>query len=220
MKKFTGIVLNVVVCFLVNAQKHNLPPVQLPSFKTDTVNIVSYGAKADGITLNTKSVNTAVAESSKKGGGVVLIPAGLWLTGPIELKSNVNLHLQKNALLQFTTDFSQYPLIESNWEGLPQMRNQSPVWATNAQNIAITGYGIIDGGGDAWRMVKRDKLTETQWKKLIASGGILSADKKTWYPSQKSFKGSQMKNAGVISADKTPEFYNEIKDFLRPNLLV
>ena len=220
MKKVTGIVFNIALCFLVNAQKHNLPPVQLPSFKKDTVNIVSYGAKADGITLNTKSVNTAVAESSKKGGGVVLIPAGLWLTGPIELKSNVNLHLQKNALLQFTTDFSQYPLIESNWEGLPQMRNQSPVWATNAQNIAITGYGIIDGGGDAWRMVKRDKLTETQWKKLVASGGILSTDEKTWYPSEKSLKGSQTKNAGVISADKTPEFYNEIKDFLRPNLLV
>ncbi len=198
----------------------NLPKVVVPVFKKDTLNIIKYGAKNDGITLNTMSINKAIADCNKKGGGVVLIPEGLWLTGPIELKSNVNLHLAKNALLQFTKDFDQYPLVESNWEGLPQMRNQSPVWADNQQNIAITGHGIIDGGGDVWRMVKKDKLTESQWKKLVASGGLVSEDKKTWYPSEKTFKGSQMKDPGVISKDKSPEFYRSIKDFLRPNLLV
>jgi polygalacturonase len=110
--------------------------------------------------------------------------------------------------------------LASNWEGLPQMRNQSPLWATNQQNIAITGQGIIDGGGDAWRMVKKDKLTESQWTKLVASGGVVSEDKKTWYPSEKTLKGSKLKNAEEITSDKTPEFYQSIKDFLRPNLLV
>jgi polygalacturonase len=100
------------------------------------------------------------------------------------------------------------------------MRNQSPLSATNATNIAITGFGIIDGNGDAWRMVKKDKLTESQWKKLTASGGVLSDDKKTWYPTEKSFKGSKLKNPGEITSEKTPEFYESIKDFLRPNLLV
>lgn len=207
-----------IVC--VNAQRTTLPPVAVPRFRNDTINIVKYGAKADGITLNTKSINAAIDACSKRGGGVVVIPKGLWLTGPIEIKSNVNLHLQKSALLQFTTDFNQYPLVKSNWEGVPQMRNQSPLWATNEQNIAITGFGIIDGGGDAWRMVKREKFTETQWQKLVASGGMLSNDKKTWYPTEKSFKGSQMKGAGLITADKTEADYNEIKDFLRPNMLV
>jgi polygalacturonase len=197
-----------------------LPVVALPVFKKDTFNIIKYGAKADGLTLNTKSIKAAIEACNKKGGGVVLIPAGLWLTGPIEIKSNVNLHLQRNALLQFTTDFDQYPLVQGNWEGLPQMRNQSPLSATNQQNIAITGMGIIDGGGEAWRLVKKDKLTETQWKKLVASGGIVGEDKKTWYPSEKFLKGSQLKNPGVIEPGKTPEFYESIKDFLRPNLLV
>lgn len=196
------------------------PVVALPVFRNDTFNIVKYGAKADGVFLNTKSINTAIADCSKKGGGVVVIPSGFWLTGPVELKSNVNLHLQKNALLQFTTDFDQYPLVEGNWEGLPQMRNQSPISATNQQNIGITGSGIIDGGGEAWRLVKKEKLTESQWKKLLASGGLVSADKKTWYPSEKFFKGSQLKNPGVIEPGKTKEFYESIKDFLRPNLLV
>ncbi len=121
---------------------------------------------------------------------------------------------------EFTRDFNQYPLVEGNWEGIPQMRNQSPVSATGATNIAITGYGIIDGGGDAWRMVKRDKLTESQWKRLVDKGGVLSADKKTWYPSESAMKGSTLKNPGEITPDKTANYYAEVKDFLRPNLLV
>ena len=198
----------------------NLPKVALPAFNKTTYNIVHYGAVADGITLNTKSINSAIDECSRKGGGIVVIPKGLWLTGPIVLKSNVNLRLEKSAVLQFTKDFNQYPLLKGNWEGMPQMRNQSPLSASNATNIAITGDGIIDGAGDAWRMVKKDKLTETQWKKLVASGGVLSADKKTWYPSERSLKGSQLKDPGEITSEKNSEFFDSIKDFLRPNLLV
>lgn len=228
MKKIVPTIFTLLLLaspFLANAQKQpysfsNLPVVAKTSFKADTLNVIKFGAKNDGVTLNTKSINDAIIACNKKGGGVVLVPKGLWLTGPIELKSNVNLHLQKNAILQFTKDFDQYPLVASNWEGLPQMRNQSPIWATNQQNIAVTGFGIIDGAGDAWRMVKKDKLTESQWKRLVASGGLTSEDKKTWYPTEKTFKGSKMKNPGEITPDKTPEFYNSIKDFLRPNLLV
>ena len=214
---FLSMLLSVV---LVQAQSKLPFTVRQPVFKKDSFNILKFGAKADGLALNTASINRAIDECSKKGGGVVVVPAGFWLTGPVVLKSNVNLHLQKGALLQFTDDFSQYPLVETNWEGLPQMRNQSPLSATNAVNIAITGFGIVDGNGDAWRMVKRDKLTESQWKKLVASGGLLSEDKKTWYPSEKSFKGSTLKNPGEIKPEKTPEFYQSVKDFLRPNLLV
>ena len=210
----------LIFIYSASAQPSKIPVAKQPVFKKDSFFITKYGAKADGIILNTNSINSAINDCSKKGGGIVVIPGGFWLTGPIELKSNVNLHLQKNALLQFTDDFAQYKLIAGNWEGLPQMRNQSPLSATGATNIAITGFGIIDGNGDAWRMVKKDKLTETQWKKLIASGGVLSEDKKTWYPSEKSVKGSSLKNPGEITSDKTPEFYESVKDFLRPNLLV
>ncbi len=194
--------------------------VKAPQFRKDTFNIMRYGAKPDGLTLNTKAINDAIDACSKKGGGVVLVPAGLWLTGPVVLKNNVNLHLQQASLLQFTSDLTQYPLVAGNWEGLPQMRNQSPLSATNAVNIAVTGFGIVDGNGDAWRMVKRDKLTETQWKKLLASGGVLSEDKKTWYPSDGSKFGSTLKNPGEIKPEKDAAFYNSVKDFLRPNLLV
>lgn len=201
-------------------QTAKLPTIQSVTFRKDTVSIIRFGAKPDGLTLNTKSINDAIEVCNKKGGGVVLIPTGYWLTGPLVLKSNVNLHLQKNAVLQFTKDFNQYPLVEGNWEGIPQMRNQSPISATGATNIAITGFGVIDGGGEAWRMVKKEKLTESNWKKLVASGGVLSEDKKTWYPSESSLKGSKLKNPGQISPEKTTAYYQEVKDFLRPNLLV
>lgn len=197
-----------------------LPVVVAPKFKKDTINIKKFGAVPDGYTLNTKAINTAIEICTKKGGGVVLVPAGLWLTGPVVLKSNVNLHLANGATLLFTDDKSQYPLVEANWEGLPQMRNQSPVSATNAVNIAITGKGIIDGNGDVWRAVKSDKLTASQWKKLVASGGVLSDDKKTWYPSESFLKGSKMTNPGQLSPGKDAAFYQDIKDFLRPNLVL
>lgn len=215
-------ILTYIICslpFCAWAQRRDRLPV-LPVFKKDTVSIVKTGAVPDGHTLNTKSIQEAINTLAARGGGVVLVPQGLWLTGPLTLKSRINLHLAVGATLLFTEQFNEYPLVATNWEGLPQMRNQSPVSATSAVNIAITGKGIIDGNGDAWRMVKRDKLNETQWKKLLASGGLLSADKKTWYPSGKSVKGAGMTNPGLITPEKTSAFYDSIKDFLRPNLVV
>jgi len=219
MKKIFVLCLSVPY-FAAAQVNRTLPVIKTPVFKKDTLSIARQGAVPDGHTLNTKSINAAIETLHKKGGGVVLVPAGLWLTGPIVLKSNINLHLAAGATLLFTKDFDQYPLVQSNWEGLLQMRNQSPVSATGATNIAITGKGIIDGNGDAWRMVKKDKLTESQWKKLVASGGVVGEDKKTWYPSEKSLKGSKLNNPGAVSPEKDAAFYESIKDFLRPNLLV
>jgi len=220
MKKVILLKLFTIAFLFAFAQKEKLPVIKFPVFKKDTVSIRKYGAVADGNTLNTKSINATIDALSKKGGGVVLVPSGLWLTGPIIIKNNINLHLAGGATLLFTADKNEYPLVEANWEGLPQMRNQSPISATNASNIAITGKGIIDGNGDVWRAVKIDKLTESQWKKKLASGGVLSDDKKTWYPSEGFVKGSKMQNPGMISPEKDAAFYQSIKDFLRPNLLL
>jgi polygalacturonase len=219
----------VTMCIFLNAlaqkssfqqQINALPTIKTTSFKKDTFNIEKFGAIADGVTLNSKAINDAIATCSQNGGGVVLIPNGFWLTGPIVLKSNVNLHLSKNTLLQFTGDFSQYPLYVGYWEGVAAYRCQSPISATNAENIAITGNGIVDGNGDFWRAVKKEKLTESQWKNKIENGGILAEDKKTWYPSEKNFVGSKVKNAGVIAAGATLNSVEAYKDFLRPNLVV
>jgi hypothetical protein len=215
-KQFSLFFLLLATCFASAQFAVKLPVIS----RKDTINISKIGAIPDGNFLNTTIINSAIEKMSNKGGGVVLIPGGLWLTGPVVLKSNVNLHLAIGATLLFTKDFNQYPLVEANWEGLPQMRNQSPISATKAKNISITGRGIIDGNGDAWRMVKRDKLNETQWKKLVSSGGVVSDDKKTWYPSEKVVKGSTITNPGAIDPAKDAAYYNSVKDFLRPNLVL
>ena len=219
-KKIFLFFVTVFVIASNTATAQKLPVIAGTSFKKDSFNIQQYGAVADGYTLNTKSINEAIDACNKKGGGVVVVPPGLWITGPIVLKSNVNLCIQRSAVLQFTDDLTQYKIIASNWEGVPAVRNQSPLSADNATNIAVTGAGIIDGNGDVWRAVKKDKLTESQWNRLVKSGGIVGEDNRTWYPSASSQAGSKMDKPGVLLNGKTIADFTEIKDFLRPNLLV
>jgi polygalacturonase len=198
----------------------NLPKINQPVFKADTFNIVDFGAESDGTTLNTQSINKAITACSQKGGGVVLVPSGYWLTGPIKLKSNVNLHLANNAFLQFSSDFNQYKIIEGSYEGKPSARNESPIMVTDVKNVAITGHGIIDGNGDAWRMVGKNKLTENEWKTKIASGGLVSDDGKLWFPSEKTKKAFIEKSSVLLSPTKKLSDFEPIKDYLRPNLVV
>lgn len=198
---------------------YELPKIYQPNFKRDTFNIVNYGAQDDGLTLNTVAINKAITECVKGGGGTVLIPAGLWLTGPIVLQSNVDLYAARGALISFTTDRSQYPLTASLYEGVEAARCQSPISATNAENIAITGEGIFNGSGNVWRPLKKGKITDTEWKKLVSSGGVLTEDKTGWYPSEGALKGSLTSDIGKLSSGKQVKDFEVIRDFLRPNML-
>lgn len=202
-----------------NKMVYELPKIYQPFFRKDTFNIVRYGAKPDGITLNTNSIQQTIDLCSQSGGGTVLIPQGLWLTGPIILKSNVNLHLKKGALLQFSDNKDDFPMVITSWEGQESVRCQSPISAANAENIGITGEGVIDGAGQVWRMVKKEKLTDSQWKNLLASGGVLDESKKVWYPSAGALKGNNTPKAGILSAGFNLENSKEFKDFLRPNMV-
>lgn len=199
--------------------EYELPKIAPAVFRKDTFNILRYGAKSDGITLNTTAINQAITKANEAGGGVVLIPNGFWLTGPIVLKSNVNLHIAKGALLQFSNKREDYPLVKTTWEGQDAIRCQAPISAVDAQNIAITGQGMVDGAGQVWRQVKKEKLTEAQWKKLVASGGVLDEEKRTWYPSQNSLNGVKIQKPGILSAGFNLNNCNEFKDFLRPNMV-
>lgn len=198
---------------------YELPKIYQPHFKKDTFNIVNYGAKGDGITLNTQSINRAIQECAKAGGGTVLVPAGLWLTGPIVLQSNVDLHASRGALVTFTTDRTQYPLVATLFEGVEAARSQSPISAMDAENISISGPGIFNGSGNVWRPLKKDKVTETEWRKHIASGGVLTEDKKGWYPSEGALKASVSNNIGKLAGGKKVSDFEDIRDYLRPNMI-
>jgi len=198
----------------------NLPHTLEPVFRKDTFNILDFGAVADGLTLNTTSIEKAITACNKKGGGVVLVPGGMWLTGPIGMKSNIDLHIERDAVLLFTKDPDQYPLVEGTYEGRRAARNQSPIYGTNLENIAITGKGIIDGNGDAWRIVYKKQLTEQEWITKVASGGLVSSDGKTWFPSAKTKLAFDEKRTAAILPGQSLKDFEDIKDFLRPNLVV
>jgi polygalacturonase len=128
-----------------------MPELERPSFPNRVFDIRDFGAVADGVTMNTASFDDAIAACSTSGGGTVLIPPGLWLTGPIVLRSNVNLHAAEGATVRFSTHFEDYlPVVQTRWEGI-EVYNYSPlIYANNADNIAITGPGTFDGQGEAW----------------------------------------------------------------------
>ncbi|KEO72643.1 glycoside hydrolase family 28 protein [Anditalea andensis] len=194
----------------------DMPKVKVTEFPDFTVNIKEHGAIADGLTKNTDAFVQAIEAVASNGGGKVLVPRGIWLTGPIEFKSNVNLHLEAGALLLFSKDFDDYHLIETSFEGLNTVRNVSPIYARGVENIAITGSGTIDGNGDAWRPVKKSKMTEAQWKKLVKSGGVLNEKGDMWFPSESSKAGSvASSNFNVPDLIDQTEL-SKVKDFLRP----
>lgn len=193
-----------------------IAPVQEPSIPDNTVNIKDYGAVDGGKVLNTQAFADAIEAVSKKGGGKVLIPAGIWLTGPIVLKSNIELHAEIGALIRFSTDKDLYPIIETSFEGLNTWRCQSPIYGKNLENIAFTGGGIWDGSGDAWRPVKKWKVTERHWNKLLASGGALNDKKDMWYPSEQYKSASENAELNVRKDLTTKEDYQAVRDFLRP----
>ncbi len=218
-QKYKSITNNEIKAFYKDLP-FEMPLLKAPKFANNTVKITDFGGMGDGVTLNTEAFAKAIDAVSKKGGGKVIVPSGIWLTGPITLKSNINLFLEQNSLILFSTNFDLYPIIDANFEGLSTKRCQSPISAINAENIAITGYGVIDGSGDAWRPVKKDKLTERHFKNLVASGGVLSADKKMWFPSPGSLKGQGMcVDQNVPVGPQTDAEWMEIRDFLRPVMI-
>lgn len=195
--------------------------VETPVFPDYSVNIRDFGAVSDGVTLNTQAINRAIAHVHEKGGGRVVIPSGLWYTGPIQLLSNIDLHLEANALVVFTSDIDAYPIVATSFEGLSTYRCQSPLWALDADNIAITGKGCFDGAGQDWRPVKKGKLTAGQWKTLVAKeGSVLNEKKDIWYPSKESMEGAEAcHDFNVPSGIDTKEQWEGIKCWLRPVLL-
>ena len=193
----------------------NMPYVQRPTFPDRHVNLLDYGGNPDGITLNTSAFADAMQDLSKKGGGTLIVPKGIWFTGPIVFESNINMYLEKGALILFSPDKDLYPLVETIFEGLETRRCQPPISGRNLENIAITGEGSINGSGEAWRPLKKEKVTESHWKSVVSSGGVVRGDN-YWFPSEGSLKGFEMSDMNVPRQDLSEEEWLEIKDFLRP----
>lgn len=193
-----------------------MPLVQEPIIPNNEVKITDFGAINGGQVLCTQAFADAIAALSKKGGGKVIIPAGIWLTGPIILQSNIEIYASAGSLIRFSANKDLYPIIETNFEGLNTWRCISPIYGKNLENVAFTGTGVWDGSGGAWRMVKKSKLTANEWKKLVASGGVVDEKNGNWFPSQQFKDGANGADQNVRFDLHTKEEFLAIRDFLRP----
>ncbi len=148
-----------------------------------------YGAGGSGQAKDTEAIRKAIDAAVQAGGGTVYFPAGQYLTGAIQLKSNITLYLDAGAVIKFSEDFDDYlPMVKSRWEGTECVNFSPCIYAYRAENIAIVGRGRIDGQGKAWwdymrkaRAEAADKKGEpSKWAKMFAEKNPDSPTKARW----------------------------------------
>ena len=205
-----------------DALYENLPfemnKVTRPQFPNNEVNLKDFGAIGDGSSLCTEAFQKAIEALEKQGGGKLTVPQGVWFTGPITMKSNINLHLERGAVILFSPDENLYPIISTSFEGLDTRRCQSPISGHNLENVAITGEGVIDGNGEYWRPLKKQKVTDAQWKAITSRGGAFKRPD-YWFPTQGALDADNHANMNIPTNVKTEEDWNRIKRFLRPVMI-
>jgi polygalacturonase len=131
-----------------------------PGFPARDFDISKFGAVGDGKKDCTRAFKKAIEKCNASGGGRVVVPKGVYLTGALYLKSNVNLYVSKDAIIKFSTDPKNYlPLVFVRWEGVECMNYSPLIYAYEQENIAITGEGVLDGQGanDNWWSWKGNK---------------------------------------------------------------
>ncbi|WP_221391954.1 glycoside hydrolase family 28 protein [Dyadobacter sp. NIV53] len=130
-----------------------MPDILVPDFsKSKKLLITDFGAVQGDKIKTSQAIAKATTEANKLGGGIVVIPEGEWLTGKIHLKSNVNLHLNKGAVLLFSENPDDYlPAVHSTWEGLECLNYSPLIYAYECKNIAITGEGELKAKLDVWK---------------------------------------------------------------------
>ncbi|MCC2686957.1 MAG: glycoside hydrolase family 28, partial [Paenibacillaceae bacterium] len=193
-----------------------MPVVEVPDFPKREFSVADYGAMGDGRAMNTEAFAAAIEACAAAGGGTVRIPAGVWLTAAIRLRSNINLHAEEGALVLFSDKFEDYPLIPTSYEGRPSYRCISTIYGENLENIAITGNGVFDGSGQAWRKVKKSKVTDSRWRELVRSGGSVEPNADVWWPSREAMEGEALVAKLVAENSTNPDDFLAAREFLRP----
>ena len=146
-----------------------MPAIQIPDFSNcKKLSIVDFGAIKGNKEKTSQAINKAIDKANKLGGGIVVIPEGEWITAKIHFKSNVNLHLDKGAVLLFSEDPKDYlPAVHSTWEGYECLNYSPLIYAYQCKNIAITGEGELKAKMDVWKeWFKRPKGHMESLKRL------------------------------------------------------
>jgi polygalacturonase len=142
-----------------------LARIRPPAFPERDFPITRFGAVSDGRTDTIPAFRAAIEACHRAGGGRVVVPSGVFLTGPIHLRTNVNLHVSEGATIRFSRDPEAYlPVVLTRWEGVELMGYSPLVYAYEQANVAVTGKGTLDGQADAehWWPWKRSGHPQSQ----------------------------------------------------------
>ena len=141
----------------------HVQPVVIPDY---SVTLTDFGAVGDGVTDCSEAFAAAIKQLKKQGGGHLLVPDGRWLTGPIKLISNFDLHLADNATIVFSPNKELY-VQPSDTLRDGSKKCYALIHGSKLENVAITGRGTIDGQGIFWLPVKQKKVSEEIWNNLL-----------------------------------------------------
>src|SRR5215831_8318508 len=140
-----------------------MPVLERPRFHRRRFNVADFGAVADGTTMNTTAFARAVAAAKQAHGGEIFVPAGRWLTGPIQITDEgepcdgIDLHIDAGAEVLFSTDFKDYlPPVPTRWEGMDVMNYSPLVYFRGCRDVALTGEGTLTGQGWVWWLWKNN----------------------------------------------------------------
>ncbi len=142
------------------------------SLKAKDYNVNDFGAKANGKTINTDIIQKVIDKCNNEGGGTVIFTKGVYLTGTIILKNNVTLHVDEDATIMGSSNPIDYKVIDPFVDATGQQRGSCLIGAVDADNIAITGNGIINGRGESYqnynlsKLTKPASLTDKQWNEV------------------------------------------------------
>lgn len=175
------------------------------------INIKDYGAIADGKTLATAAIAQAIEYANRQGGGTVLVPAGDYLTGSIELKSNINLYIDSGAKLIFVNDKEAYPMVTSRWEGATRPVHAACIYGEDLENISVTGRGTLDGQGEFWwnirktdRQYPRPKLISFERCNNVLIDGISLMDSPFWTINPICCDNVTINNVSILNPANSP----------------
>jgi len=172
-------------------------PAQIAQPSSTRVSILDSGAVGDGATLNTGHIQAAIDQLAAKGGGTLVVPKGVFVSGALFLKPGVNLQLEKDAVLKCSTDLKNFPVQRTRIEGhFEDHFNPALINATGCDGLHITGEGMLDGDGKPvwdqfWKMRKANKgfknldlprarLALIENSKNVVIDGITFKDSQYW----------------------------------------
>jgi polygalacturonase len=132
-------------------------------------NVLDYGAKRDGSASSTAAFRAAIQACAKAGGGTVFIPAGNYVSGSIELVSNLTLHIDSGAVIHFAANREEYPMVASRFEGVETQAPAAMIGGHHLENVAITGRGTLMASNAEWRTLMGAPEYRAAWNDLLGN---------------------------------------------------